>query len=166
MIKQFIPKDYCLRCKGCCRFKEEDSVWAPCLLDVEMQELVDKKDIPAVSISADKRIHPVFNSEEDSYLCPFFNPGNHRCRIYEFRPFECQLYPFLLNLREARRAVLTVDLNCPYVKEKIGNAEFKAYTDYLTAFLNSPKQIKLLRENPHLVQAYEDVAEIIELNIS
>jgi len=165
MIKQFIAEDYCLQCKGCCRFKEENSVWAPCLTDEEIQALLERKGIPPVSINADKRIHPVFDSKEDSYLCAFFNPQDHRCGIYKFRPFECQLYPFLLNLRKGSKVVLTVDLNCPYVKDKIGSPEFKEYAEELAAFLNSPKQIKLLKDNPHLLQAYEEVAEIIELNI-
>ena len=79
------------------------------------------------------------------------------------RPFECQLYPFLLNLR-GKKIILTVDLNCPYVKEKMNTPEFKEYVSYLTAFLNSPEQLEILKDNPHILQAYEDVREIVELN--
>ncbi|MFA4889070.1 MAG: YkgJ family cysteine cluster protein [Candidatus Omnitrophota bacterium] len=162
MIKQLIPKDYCLKCKGCCRFKEEISVWAPCLLEEEIQDLLDRK-IPPASISLKRRIHPVQVPGQEGFLCPFLNTEDNHCKIYAFRPFECQLYPFLLNLRD-KKIILTVDLNCPYVQEAAKTPAFKDYTAYLAEFLNSPPQMKLLKSNPQLLQAYEEVAEIIELN--
>ena len=70
----------------------------------------------------------------------------------------------LINLRDGK-VILTVDLNCPYVKENLSGKEFKEYTDYLVSYLNSPKQIKIFKDNPQVLQAYEEVAEIIELNI-
>ena len=62
------------------------------------------------------------------------------------------------------KIILTVDLNCPYIKDKLNTKEFKDYCDYLTDYLNSPSQIKILKNNPQLLAAYEDVAEIVELN--
>jgi hypothetical protein len=61
--------------------------------------------------------------------------------------------------------ILTVDLNCPYIKENINAQSFKEYSDYLVKFLNSPAQVKLLKDNPQVLQAYEEVSEIIELDI-
>jgi Fe-S-cluster containining protein len=88
--------------------------------------------------------------------------AGNKCRIYDFRPFECQLYPFLITQR-GKKIILTVDLNCPYVKENVHTHEFKAYTEYLGAFLNSPAQISLLQDNPQLLQAYKDVLDVLEL---
>jgi Fe-S-cluster containining protein len=163
-MKQLIPQEFCLKCKGCCRFSKENSPWAPCLLDEEIQGLLDRKNIPPACIGLDRRIHPVPNPEGEGYLCAFFDINENRCKIYEFRPFECQLYPFLINLRN-KKVILTVDLNCPYVKDNLKSREFKEYTDYLVTFLNTPKQIKILKDNPQLMRAYEEVLEIIELNI-
>ena len=28
-LKQFVPSEVCLKCKGCCRYKEADSAWRP-----------------------------------------------------------------------------------------------------------------------------------------
>ncbi|MCM8796080.1 MAG: hypothetical protein NC928_05310, partial [Candidatus Omnitrophica bacterium] len=53
----------------------------------------------------------------------------------------------------------------PYIKENINTREFKRYVEYLNAFLNSPRQIKLLKDNPHLLQAYGEVLAIIELDL-
>ena len=163
MIKQFIPQEFCLKCQGCCRFKEYNSVWLPCLLEEEIQGLLDRK-IPPLSISIDKRIQPLPNPEGEGFICALFDIKDNKCKIYDFRPFECQLYPFLINLR-GKKIILTVDLNCRYVRENLNSKEFKEYIDYLVDFLNTCAQIKLLKNNPQILQAYEEVAKIVELKV-
>lgn len=161
MIKQFVPSGVCLKCKGCCRFRDMNSVWAPCLLDEDIQNLLDR-DIPSAAISIDKRLLPISVEGEETYLCPFLDTGENKCKVYDIRPFECQLYPFLLSVRN-KKINLTIDLNCPYASEMVNKKEFKDYMEYLTAYLNSPTQVELLKENPHILQAYEDVLDIVEL---
>lgn len=164
MIKQFVPSEFCLKCRSCCRFKEADSVWSPCLLDEEIQELLDKKNIPAASISIDRRLQVIDNPEGTDFICPFLACQENKCRIYDARPFECQIYPFLINLRKGR-VLLTVDLNCPYIYEKINSQEVKDYIAYLSGYLNSPKQLRILKDNPQIIQAYEEVREVAEINL-
>jgi uncharacterized protein len=164
MIKQFVPQEFCLKCQGCCRFKAVNSVWSPCLLDEETQGLLDKPGIPAVSISIDRRIQPIANPDGIGFICPFLGVTDNKCQIYNLRPFECQLYPFLINLRKGK-VLLTVDLNCPYVYEKINSQEAKDYIVYLAGYLNSPQQLKMLKDNPQIIQAYEEVREVAELNL-
>jgi len=165
MIKQFVAQEFCLKCRGCCRFKEANSVWSPCLLDEEIQGFLDKEGIPAVSISADRRIQPVAIRDAEGFVCPFLNTADNKCKVYHLHPFECQLYPFLINLR-SDKVLLTVDLNCPYVAEKINSQEAKDYIVYLSSFLNSPQQLKMLKDNPQIIQAYEEVREVAELNLT
>lgn len=161
MIKQFVPQEACLKCKGCCRFSEADSVWSPCLLDEEVQELIDKN-IPPACISSQRKVMLIPSQDTEGYICPFLEDSDNKCKIYSMRPFECQLYPFLLSLR-AGKAILTLDLNCPYIKDNLDKKELKEYTEYLTSFLNAPAQLELFKDNPHILQAYEDVQEVIEL---
>jgi hypothetical protein len=163
MIRQFVPSEVCLKCQGCCRFRDELSVWSPCLTEEEIVDFADNKEIPALSVSLDKRILLIPNPGAEGFICPFLNTADNKCKIYGLRPFECQLYPFLLNLR-GKKVILTVDLNCPYVKENMNTPEFREYAEYLTAFLNSPDQLEILKDNPHILQAYEEVREIVELN--
>lgn len=163
-IKQFVPQEACLKCQGCCRFREADSVWLPCLMDEEIQQLLDQK-IPPVAISIDRKIQPLSHPATEGFICAFFDAQNNKCKIYDFRPFECQLYPFLINLR-GKKVILTVDLNCPYVKENLKSKEFGEYADYLEGFLNSPAQLRRLKDNPQLLKTYEGISEIIELEIS
>ena len=165
MIKQFVPQEFCLKCRSCCRFKEANSVWSPCLLDEEIQELVDREGIPAASISIDRRIQTVADPGGDGFICPFLNSADNQCRIYNLRPFECRLYPFLINLRKGK-VLLTVDLNCPYVVETIDSQKMQDYITYLSTYLNSPKQLKILKDNPQIIQAYEEVREVAELKLT
>lgn len=161
-LKQLVPQEFCLKCQGCCRFKEAESVWLPCLLDEEIQNLLDRKEIPSVSISAERRIQPLPNPKAEGFICPFLDAAQNQCKIYDFRPFECQLYPFLISMH-GQKILLTVDLNCPYVKDNLNTKEFKEYTGYLANFLNSPKQRAILKDNPQIIQAYAEVLELIEL---
>ena len=163
MIKQFVPQEFCLKCRGCCRFLEANSIWSPCLLDEEIQDLLDKK-IPPASISSSRRIQPVPNPKDEGFICPFLNIENNKCKIYEFRPFECQLYPFLISIRD-NKVLLTLDLNCPYVEENLKSRECKDYTQHLTTFLNSAKQKRILKDNPQIIQAYKQALDVIELKI-
>jgi len=162
VIDQFVPQDFCLKCKGCCRFKEKESVWSPCLLDEEVLDLIDKPGIPAASISAGRKLLLVPEKEGELFLCPFLNPADNNCQIYKIRPFECQLYPFLLNMRHGK-IFLTVDINCPYVKDRLDSPEFREYALCLTKLLNSKKVLTMLKDNPQVLQAYEDVLNIVEL---
>jgi len=162
-LKQFIPEEACLKCLGCCRYAKIDSVWSPCLLDEEVQDFLERK-IPPALIDAKRRILPVHLPGKDNFICTFLDAKENKCEIYAFRPFECQLYPFLLNLRN-KKVFLTVDLHCPYIKEKLKSQELKDYIAYLSAFLNSPEQLRILRDNPQIIQAYEEVLEVVELEV-
>lgn len=133
-------------------------------MDEEIQELIDKPLIPQASISIDRRLQPIANPAGLGFICPLLSCADNKCKIYNTRPFECQLYPFLLNLRQGK-VLLTVDLNCPYVYEKINSRPAKEYIVYLTEYLNSAPVLSLLVDNPQIIQAYEEVSEVAEINL-
>jgi uncharacterized protein len=155
MIRQFVSSQQCAQCHGCCRFKEEDSVWLPSLLNSEI-ELLLSQGLPQTMISPDKKMRVVPFNKENTFLCALCNSEENKCKIYDIRPLECQLYPFLL-CRQESKVYLAVDTNCPGVEGKIKSAEFQAYTAYLLELLQSPLYIQILKDNPQIVQAYQDV---------
>ena len=174
MIKQFVPSDYCLnKCRMCCRFSQQESVWSPCLLDKEIEEL-PKHNIPASVITPGKKIRLAPFPEKNNsnlpahigpiFVCPFLNTQNNKCEIYVLRPFECQLYPFLINKKD-KKVFLSVDLGCPYAKENINSAGFQEYTQRLFELLNKADYLGAIRKNPQIIQAYEDALDLRELNI-
>ncbi len=151
-INEIIPKEFCLKCDGCCRFAEANSVWFPHLLKED-----EKK------ISKD-RFRPIPNKKDNNFLCAFLCIDDNKCRVYKTRPFECRLYPFLL-ARDAKtsKIFLAMDTNCPFVKRNLKKPEFKKYTEYLTTLFNSLDFSKLMKNNPQIIQSYPDVLNLAEL---
>ncbi len=160
-MKQILPKETCLKCQGCCRFAEAATVWAPCFLDKEIKALSGKSGV-AAAISADKRIRPVSSKTKDIFFCPFLNPQGNKCKIYSRRPFECRLYPFLIN-SSAGKTYLAVDTNCPFAKEKFTSKPFKDYAIYLARLLNSKTFHKVLKDNPQIIQSYPGAVNVAEI---
>ena len=161
MIKQFIPQEYCLKCRVCCRFSEEGSIWSPILLDGEMDKLLEHR-IPPSFFSYDKRIRLQSQPRQDNFTCSFFDSGDNKCKIYDLRPFECQLYPFLLN-RDSNAIFLALDLRCPFIQQNLQPAVFQEYAKDIVDFLNSPEGQALLKNNPQLIQEYPGVLNVAEL---
>ncbi len=163
MIRQAIPHDYCLSCQGCCRFSQQDSVWLPCLLNEEIENLL-KKNFPPSLISQEKKIRCEPYLGENNFICSFLEPRENKCQIYAFRPFECRLYPFLIN-QEGKEIFLAIDLKCPFAQKNLESPEFKLYLRYLADFLNSQEGSALLKNNPQLFQAYPEVLNLVKLSL-
>jgi len=153
-LKPFITNEYCLRCQGCCRFAEEKSCWAPHLLTEETKTIAPFSKVIALQT----------NPGQGNFICQFLNPGDNKCNVYPHRPFECKLYPFLIN-RQGKKVYLSVDLKCPYIKKNVHIEEYKRYVQYLTAFFNNPAHLNILRANPQIVQTYDNVLYISEIKL-
>lgn len=103
-------------------------------------------------------------SGQSNFFCSFFNLQDNKCKIYALRPFECQLYPFLIN-RKGKKVFLALDLHCPFVEKKLKTQEFKEYVLYLTDFLNDSPQAEILKNNPQIIQDYSEALDLEELKI-
>lgn len=152
MIRQFVSWEFCLKCLGCCRFKDADSIWTPCLLDEEL------------GILSNKRVALIPNQTQNNFVCGFLNIRDNICAIYSKRPFECQLYPFLIN-RKGKEVFLALDPGCPFIKENSSGRELKQYIDYLTEHMNNPLQLNRIRNNPQIIHTYEEAKNLFALNI-
>jgi Fe-S-cluster containining protein len=148
-IKQLIPEGYCSKCRGCCRFSQKCSAWAPRLLKEEADR------IGQISVLA--------YEPEGNFICSHLDVSDNNCRIYGSRPFECQLYPFLLSGRENKK-FLAVDLNCAFVKDNRDTEAFKAYCVQITDLMRSPAFSAVLRNNPQMFQTYAGVFELAEID--
>ncbi len=150
MIEQLIPQEFCLKCSGCCRFAKENSQWNPVLLKEESERglKITLKPLP----------------QKDTLVCQYFTPEDNRCRIYASRPFECQLYPFLINRKETE-VFLAVDLKCPFVQKDRQTQKFKGHVRYLIALLQSAQYREILSKNPQIIQAYPEVLNLGRLSV-
>ncbi len=149
-LKQFVPSRVCLQCDGCCRFKSADSPWRPKLGPEESTGLAHKithKDW----LDDDGHIRTLRHCGEN--LCRFFNPGDHTCQIYDNRPFECALYPFVLS-RSSEGVDVYVHLSCPYVQDTEGSAVLEGYIGYLKGYFQIPAVLDFLKRNAALIHDY------------
>jgi hypothetical protein len=163
MIRQFVSQEVCLKCQGCCRFKQEDSVWSPILFNEEI-ELLLKEGLSPALISPHKKIRVASFSKEDIFICSLFNTEENKCKIYNFRPLECQLYPFVIN-RKNDKIFLSLDSQCSPAAGKQETRELKEYAQYLAGLLNSPRYAEILKNNFQIIQTYPDVLDLCALQI-
>lgn len=149
-MKQIVKKAFCLKCQGCCRFSGKDSIWSPRLLNEEKNK---------------KKLKLTFNKKQGSFVCSLLDIENNKCKIYSSCPFECKLYPFLIN-KKNNKAFLAVHLSCPFITQNLKTHNLKKYTHYLIKLFSSPKYKNILKNNPHIIQKYNDEAlNIFELKI-
>ncbi|MFH1199091.1 MAG: YkgJ family cysteine cluster protein [Candidatus Omnitrophota bacterium] len=164
VIKQIIPSKFCLECKGCCRFRDLNSAWSPALLNIEIEKLMEDG-ISSLVITQEKHLRVEPFEGENNFVCALLNTADNKCKIYQTRPLECQIYPFVINLRKSK-VFLAVDLRCPFAQSNKDSEEFKEYSEYLAGFFNQSAQLDLLRTNPQIIQQYIDVLNLAEINIS
>ncbi|MDD5004998.1 MAG: YkgJ family cysteine cluster protein [Candidatus Omnitrophica bacterium] len=165
LFKQLVPQDFCLSCDVCCRFTEPQTIWAPLFTKEEIEYLVEKDILPPLvftghpenqtkkdknKISSAQRINLV--NYKDYFICPCFDVFDSHCKIYAERPFECQLYPFLL-VRKSNKFYLAMDKKCPYLN-KVQKNQLKTYTDYLRKEFAKKKVLSFLRQNQELFCEY------------
>lgn len=154
-MKQFVPSGVCLSCDGCCRFKEQDSRWRPKIAAEEKEAVslpgLAGKIFAAHVVGQDGHIAAV--PCHGLFVCHFFDPKDNTCGIYHARPFECQLYPFLLSREEGRPAVFA-HLNCPYVQKNWGTALYKEHVAWLKIFFQRAEVRNFIKRNPGLIADY------------
>jgi len=150
MIRQFTKEDVCIKCQGCCRFSDAQTPWAPRLLDTEIETL--------------PKLTPVKLAGKEGVFCPLLDVTVNKCKAYPHHPFDCQLYPFVLNRQEGK-IYLAIDLNCHYAKENSGTKEFKDYVAYLIKELSEKEFHAVLARNPQMIQSYVNVVNIEGIDI-
>ncbi len=171
-LKQFVPSTVCLECDGCCRFKESDSDWRPHISPEEIAAVgasgLAAEIFSKHPFSAEGRVQTAGCGAGGEHLCAFFNPADSTCRIYGQRPFDCELYPFVL-VRKANKTMVCVHLNCPHIQQTIGTPEYKQYVKYLQGFFQRPETLESLRKNPALAGDYpaylRELKELFVLSI-
>ncbi len=162
-LKQFVPSEVCMSCDGCCRFKEADSTWRPKMTGGEIKAAKQSdlffKIFTKDKVDSTERIKTV--SCEGQHFCTFLDQKTNACRVYDQRPFECRLYPFVLTKKENKTVVMTHH-HCPYIQQKRQTQEFKDYTKYLEGFLKSKDVANFVKQNSGVWEEYPDDQDQLE----
>lgn len=152
-IKQIVPQEICLICDGCCRFIEKESLWRPVFTPEEKSRINNN-----LSLDKDHKINVIHYKKTN--ICPCFSVEQNLCKVYNLRPFDCQLYPFLL-IRSGSKVCLGLDQKCPFTKTFLSDKGRDKYIRYLEKELTSENTKDWLRNNPSLFGvADSDVLEL------
>ena len=161
--KQFVSSKACLACDGCCCFGEEKSFWRPKITLEEREQAAGLDSIETVfpdgTVDDSGCITAIPGAY--NYVCTFFNVEDHTCGIYNRRPFDCQLYPFLL-VKVEGRIFLGVHMNCPYVQEHLDSEDYKKYVAYLRKFFTQDDVTDFLQKNHQIIGEYLGSMEEID----
>jgi Fe-S-cluster containining protein len=115
-LPQLIPQEICLKCKVCCRYTEPWSIWAAFVLKEEKGNRCYWSVSPEFIQSYGFRIKP--RKQKERYICPFFINQTNSCDIYASRPFDCQLYPFVITYSpDYSKIILAADKQCPFIAD-------------------------------------------------
>jgi len=150
---QFVPQKVCLSCDGCCRFKQPDSSWRPKAAQEEIGEGHDHE------LDGNGYIRAV--ECRGQVQCMHFQAEGNTCGIYERRPFECRLYPFLLMKRNGAGAI-GVHLSCPYIQQKRQEDDFKNYVEDLKRYFHRRETLEFIQRNQLLLGDYSDYEQEVE----
>ncbi len=159
-FRGFIPAEWCLSCKRCCRFGNPSDPWVPVFSLKEIEEVL-KKGFPPSSFNKEDVVPSVdvrvrLKDCGDFYCCPFFDVGKNCCLVYPVRSFDCKLYPFLL-IRKSGKIFLGIDRDCPYVAHLYQQEEewriFK-FVDYLVDWFSSDEGRDEVSSHPSMIANY------------
>lgn len=154
-LKQFVPSDICLKCDGCCRYKDANSIWRPKLGRQDIQKLEILK-TDSQSLCSDGRL-ATFPSKGGNHICRFLHVQDNTCRVYVKRPFECLLYPFILSKTKDVIGVYA-HLSCPFVGGHQHQAAFDDYAVYLKDLLKQDPMREFLASNRDMFHDYSPQA--------
>jgi len=113
----------CIRCTGCCFFKNYED--APVVYPWEKRVLEQYAKIRGVSVvfkpflvyrSSCRAVVVLYKWVINGY-CPFYDKSRRSCTIYRDRPFACKMYPLILGLRDN---TLRLSTACRWVQEVLG----------------------------------------------
>lgn len=152
-LSQLVPHEWCLSCKGCCRFVDPHDAQTPALSVAEAARAVGAGGSPEwfpPSPEPPSRGLRLVPAGCESH-CPALHAPTHRCRIYPARPLDCQLYPFVLTRAAEGRPFVALDTKCPYVQHLGPHAVLRDFGLYLARLLSSEMGQAVLAENPALV---------------
>lgn len=161
-LPQLVPSRACLQCEVCCRFPDPDSALRPYFTEQEITEaLAGGLGGAAFPNRRGSQVVLVPDQVGEGYLCPAFDSATSTCRVYEQRPFDCQLYPLALMWDEPHSHIfLGWDTKCPFLREEIP-VEIQRHADRVMALLDRPSVEEQLVSHPRLIGRFQ--ADVIVL---
>lgn len=165
-VPQRVPSHVCLSCRVCCHFPEADSFLRPYFTEQEIAVAV-KHGLDPASFPDPRgsQIRVMPDPSGEGFLCPAYEPATSRCRIYEYRPLDCQLYPLAVMWNADRtEVVLGWDTKCPFqagsgVEESRRSLE--QYAERVANLLEQEDRLEVYAEHPRLIGPFQEDVSVL-----
>ena len=156
----------CMKCRGCCRFSQQDLGMSTIISKEELEKLGSTK-LPAMRPhrgSKDVFQMEMMMSGNGGFVCPFLDEGTHKCGIYDSIPLDCRLWPFMIMRSKDGMKVNLVCAErwlCPSL-EKISAQEFEGHKRQIMKMIRDEGIIARVANSPGLIWDYDQDAFIVE----
>ncbi len=174
-LPQLVPSRTCLSCEICCRFPEPDSLLRPYFTDQEINRAIERGIDPAQFPAKDGcQVNVVPDPAGEGYVCPAFDPITSKCRIYEIRPLDCQIYPLAVMWNgEQREVVLGWDRKCPFLSGERREArdplplahgpwpDLELYAERLASLIERDDILDTFVRHPRLIGPFQEDVVIL-----
>ncbi len=159
-LHQLVPSEWCLQCRGCCRFPNPDDAQTPAFSPAEVQSALAAGGKPdwfqPVTPAPSQGIRLVPHASCGA-RCPALDLPTHQCTIYPVRPLDCQIYPYVVARdTTGERLLLGVDPKCPYIQQLGPSPVVRDIGLYLGRLLEAPEGQRMLSENPALAGRWRE----------
>ncbi|HPD17919.1 MAG TPA: phosphatidylglycerol lysyltransferase domain-containing protein [Planctomycetota bacterium] len=146
----------CLACDVCCRFASPTASFVPFFSASELAALGETATRHFLEPGASPGGRPLTPPDGTGWRCPFRRAESQACTLYEQRPLDCRLYPFVLMFDAAGRAVwLGLDEVCPFARSLQGSPAMLQATEEAAALLDGPLA-EAIAAAPGLVSRFHD----------
>ncbi len=167
MLKLTKSED-CFICRDCCTFYKEgdDRDAAPTFTPeekIKAESIVPGDNfifLPVKKMFQAKLVD--FKKDNALLACSFLDHDTHACRIYNDRPFDCKIWPYIIVKNTEGKVEIRLYRTeyCPSM-EKRGPEVIKRYTEYFLKKLES--YYPMIKENPGMILDYHpDYFEMTE----
>ena len=152
----------CKKCRECCKFEKDEIYFAPLFTRGEIERLKNK-----ASFKPYKNSDEIFQIEliksGPIYVCPYLNNREHICKIYENRPFDCKIWPFIFMKDKKGNLVLACfHKDMCRVVGNMSDKEFEGYREETMGWLEKSKMVDYIRMHKELAWDYEADTFIIK----
>jgi len=172
-MKQIVHHEQCQRCHECCRFRADRQDFAPIFTAGEVETIRQAYEVsprgasrPFPEFVPFKATDNVFQIRlkkaevEDPvypYVCPFLDEQNYACSIYEVRPFDCRIWPFIiLKVSDTGQIMLAhFTGNACLALQEVDPQDFDEYERYMEGLVTSEAFLNFLHAHPELIWEHD-----------
>lgn len=150
-LKNLLSSSDCFNCGLCCKFNPDDYIDAPMFSQSQKRRIFKEHLEKNISFKKVGKLRKIILSpilgKKNSFICPLYDKPSGKCLVYDYRPFDCETWPFYI-MRDRDRIVIALTMDCPSVAKRYSTIEKTLLGDIIRYMVTKA------RKNPDLITDY------------